>query len=853
MAGGWNAGSIVSKLELQKSKWDASVKSVKGDLKTLGGKIQANSAKFKSMGRGMTMAGGAIVASMGLMIKKYAQAGDEVHKMALRTGFATSTLSELKYAAEISGGSITSLEKGIKKMSKSLTDASIGLETYVRSFDRIGLSVEELMTLSPEDQFLKIAEGIASLESPTLRAATAQEIFGRAGTELLPLFAEGVDGMTALREKAKELGYSFDTEAAEGAARLVDAQTTLKTAISGLGISISQNLAPALSKLIEGLSNAIAKVSDWIKEHPKLTEIIAKAVLGIGALMTVLGPLVMMLPGIVVALPAIATGISAILGPLGAVTAAAIAAYNIVKKLAKAKEYLAKATKEAETAQHNFGQKLRKIADAAGLTRLEFAELTKKYKGNYTALGSAILKGKEGVKLQKAMAEQAKIGSKEWEKQQKSLKKLDEEGFKPLTVTIPEVMEKTKTWVDYIKDMGLKTVEEKADRVEELEGYVDDLSQAYADGKIDLDDYIEAVKTAKDEIKDLSTSVSTTALPAFRDMSGALDSAVGEMTDRIPDITTAVETETGNVTSFWDTMADGLQTKWSSTIGEVLRGATSLKDGLKGIWDAVLTQFTDMVGQMVAKFIAENVFSLMTSAAKEVGTAIVGNIGSAIGGITKGAEAAVSGVNLLGSVVSGAVSGLVSGLIGGKTDMDATNRELHNIWAEARNILQNVDNMKWNQEALKKIGWKQTTLLAQIKDSLKGGLGGMAVDIDFTATNNFLKQIRGNTALIREWTKRTFETLKGKSEGWATGFEGIVTQPIRPLIGEAGPEWVSVQPLSGGRSPSSSNVTVNNYVNLNGTIITDRDYTRKRMIPEMLSALEANFEKTKMKQILGIA
>ena len=274
MAGGFNAGSITSKLTLDKSGWNSSVKSVKSDQKTLGGFVQANSAKFKSMGRTMTVAGAAIVASMGLMIKKYATAGDEVHKMALRTGFATETLSELKYAAEISGGSLTSLEKGVKKMSKSLTDASIGLETYVRSFDRIGLSVEELMALSPEDQFMKIADGIASLESPTLRAATAQEIFGRAGTELLPLFAAGADGMADLRDKAKELGYSFDQEAADGAARLVDAQTTLKTAMSGLGIAISQNLAPALSNLIEGFGDTIAKVSDWIKEHPKLTEII---------------------------------------------------------------------------------------------------------------------------------------------------------------------------------------------------------------------------------------------------------------------------------------------------------------------------------------------------------------------------------------------------------------------------------------------------------------------------------------------------------------------------------------------------------------------------------------------------
>jgi len=54
-----------------------------------------------------------------------------------------------------------------------------------------------------------------------------------------------------------------------------------------------------------------------------------------------------------------------------------------------------------------------------------------------------------------------KIGKenvKEYDKQKKGLKKLDEDGFKPLTVTIPEVMEETKTWVDYMADMGLKTV-----------------------------------------------------------------------------------------------------------------------------------------------------------------------------------------------------------------------------------------------------------------------------------------------------------------------------------------------------------------------------------------------------------
>jgi len=89
---------------------------------------------------------------------------------------------------------------------------------------------------------------------------------------------------------------------------------------------------------------------------------------------------------------------------------------------------------------------------------------------------------------------------------------------------------------------------------------------------------------------------------------------------------------------------------------------------------------------------------------------------------------------------------------------------------------------------------------------------------------------------------------------WATGFEGIVDQPIRPLIGEAGPEYVSVHPVSEmKKSQSSPNVTINNNVYLNGTIITDREYTRNRMLPEIVSALEANLGKTRIKQILGIA
>jgi len=237
--GGFLAGAIVGKMVLDRTQWQQSVDKVKSDEKTLAGSASRIGNKFAGIGKAMTIAGGAIVGTLGMMVKSYVKAGDEVHKMALRTGFATETLSELRYAAEISGTDLTSLEKAVKKMQKTIVDASEGMTTYQRAFERIGINYKELQGLHPEHQFEILAKAIAAVEDPTVRAATAQDIFGRAGTKLLPLFAQGVEGMEALRAKARELGMVFDQEAADKAARLADAQATLKGAIQGLTIAIA--------------------------------------------------------------------------------------------------------------------------------------------------------------------------------------------------------------------------------------------------------------------------------------------------------------------------------------------------------------------------------------------------------------------------------------------------------------------------------------------------------------------------------------------------------------------------------------------------------------------------------------
>lgn len=274
------AGAITSKLTLDRTKFSASIKAVRKQSKSLGGWVKKNSGQFKAMGLAATAAGAAVLLTFKKMVKQYVETGDMIHKMAIRTGFAAETLSELAFAAEISGADITMLEKGVKKMAKTISDADRGMATYIDAFKAIGFEVKDLIDLSPEDQFMKIGLAIADVENPTLRAAAAVDIFGRAGTMLLPLFAEGSEGMKILAEDAHRLGIIFDAEMAAKAAKLKDAQTALTGSVKGLSIAILNDLIPVLTTATKSLTDFFVEsrvdANNWAEAILKFFELVTK-------------------------------------------------------------------------------------------------------------------------------------------------------------------------------------------------------------------------------------------------------------------------------------------------------------------------------------------------------------------------------------------------------------------------------------------------------------------------------------------------------------------------------------------------------------------------------------------------
>lgn len=815
MATGFMAGAIVSKMTMDTTKWNASIKGVKKDetgLKGMSGRLTPN---FKKIGTAMTLAGAAVIASLKGMTNQFIETGDWIDKMSKRTGISAEALSELAHVAELGGASLDNVERGVKKMAKSISDASDGLETYQRAFRKIGINVEELKKLSPEKQFLAISEAIAGMEDPTLRAAVAQDIFGRAGTTLLPMMSDGVEAFQDLRREAHDLGIVYDTELAAAAAKLKDDKTRLNSAMKGLSNTLIVTLVPAITDFTVKLTDVVKKVVDWAKENPKLISTIMKIVGGMGILLTTLGPVVVILPkiiGLVLGLGKAFTFLA--LNPVG-ILIVALAALTIgFLKVKSAQDKAKKSAQQYAEITERLDKKLLGIAERAGLTADEFENLKKKYNNNTNALVKAIRAGKEGVALQESMIstgkENVEIQEKQTEAQEFNLGSLE-----ALTKGYGEVKEKAKDWTDYIKDLGIKTVEEKSDRVTELEGYVDDLTAAYDAGVISLEDYRQATDEARAEIEDLSSEIVDTAIPAARDLIDVMASAPGEMAQseiaNFP-ATIAVKAKEGarKVKSIWGDMTDGMKTQWANMWSSFLKGELSFKsfgEAFKQMAKNILSQFADMVGQMISKWTIDFIQNTLISGTKGAVDTIVGTFKD----VTDGALNLAKGFSPTGAIATGigaAVGTFLGGLIGppGAGQRD-TQMIKDNTWLTANvlktNVVKNLDAIKW--------------ALWNIKP--------------------YQKQIAGNSEEMKKSLWNVNEKL-GR---------------IRKAL-DAPPTTTGTE-TAGQGSGAGTTVNINriqNEVNLNGLIITDRDYAR-RLLPEILGALRQRAMKKRLQEILGIA
>ena len=261
-------------------------------LKGIGGNLDKMSKNFTKAGAAMVGVGTALVGSLVTITLKSAKAGDEIAKMSQRTGLTVQTLSKLKYAADLSDTSLESLQTGIRTMASTLYDAQNGMESASRAFRDLNIDIADMIGLSPDEQFMKVALAVAAIEDPMMKAAIAQDIFGRGGMELLPMLSGGAEGLNAMMQEAEKLGVVFDEKSAAASEKFNDAITDLKTSLQGIGLEIGKTLMPILTDLAKKATEIVKVIQIWVGEHPELAKrllILGGILIGAGGLLIALG------------------------------------------------------------------------------------------------------------------------------------------------------------------------------------------------------------------------------------------------------------------------------------------------------------------------------------------------------------------------------------------------------------------------------------------------------------------------------------------------------------------------------------------------------------------------------------
>ena len=187
-----------------------------------------------------------------------AAAGDIIDKSSQKLGLSAEAYQEWDYVLSQSGVDIESAGMGFKTLTNQIDSAKKGSKEAQERFAKLGISMDDINKLSREELFTKAIMGMQGLADNTDRAALANQLFGRSGQELAPLFNSTAESTEALMQKAHELGFVMSDEAVSATVKYTDSLDTLKRTFQGVKNNIVSQLLPGFTSITTGLSELLA-------------------------------------------------------------------------------------------------------------------------------------------------------------------------------------------------------------------------------------------------------------------------------------------------------------------------------------------------------------------------------------------------------------------------------------------------------------------------------------------------------------------------------------------------------------------------------------------------------------------
>ena len=232
-------------------------------------------AQFNRMAKAAAVAAAALVAALAAMAVRGARELDKLGKAARRLGFETvASLQGMREAAkQFSGIADRQFDVAIQRMVRRISEARAGTGAAGAALKELGLEIEALAKLSPDEQFKSIADAMQGVEKQGDRVRLTMRLFDSEGVALVNTLSAGREAIDAVQERMERLGITMESVEAERVEQMNDSFSMLRAIITGAQMQLAAGFAPAVTALTE-------RVIDLVEEMGGLRAISANVVQG---------------------------------------------------------------------------------------------------------------------------------------------------------------------------------------------------------------------------------------------------------------------------------------------------------------------------------------------------------------------------------------------------------------------------------------------------------------------------------------------------------------------------------------------------------------------------------------------
>ena len=193
----------------------------------------------------------------GAVIKSALSFADSISDISKATGVATENVLGFSQAIQANGGNADGAAKMLAKLSLSVDDANQGAVKISDAFSDVGVSLNELKTLSDTDLFAKTIQGLSKIEDNSRRAGLATQLLGKG--------AKGID----FAGVGGDIGRATDaaTKYSASIEKAAEVQDKMQAVLNTVQLSLLNSLKPLLDyvaaldpKKIEDFVDALIKI-----------------------------------------------------------------------------------------------------------------------------------------------------------------------------------------------------------------------------------------------------------------------------------------------------------------------------------------------------------------------------------------------------------------------------------------------------------------------------------------------------------------------------------------------------------------------------------------------------------------